>query len=404
MNLNPVILAIPMFFSLMALELVYESITNRKTYRLNDAVTNISTGTLQQLTNTFKALIKVSIYVLLYEYVALYHFPENWWTFILAMVLWDFCYYWEHRMAHEVSLFWGGHSVHHQSEDYNLSVALRQTSTGFIWGFPFFLPMALLGISPTQFVLVGGLNLLYQFWIHTEHIKKLPSWFELVFNTPSHHRVHHARNPKYIDKNYAGILIIWDRMFGTFKEEEEKPYYGITTPLQSWNPVYANFAHYIHLFGQAKQARTWGDTFRILFKPPGWMPDYLGGYQAVKKVEQGYSKYDKKINIRVNAYILVQFFAAMAFNAFFFFKHSAFPLDLKFAYGFWIVWTSLMFGFLFEYSKWWLDGLEILRLACIPLGIYWMMQLGVSLPSSILVAAIVFVGLSLLAFLFLRRK
>ncbi|MEM9930040.1 MAG: sterol desaturase family protein, partial [Bacteroidota bacterium] len=208
MNLNPVILAIPMYFTLMLIELVYERLTQRRTYRLNDAVTNISTGTLQQLTGTFTKVFKIAIFAWVYS-LAPYHFPVNGWTFALTFILTDLCYYWEHRMAHEVSLFWGGHSVHHQSEDYNLSVALRQTSTGFIWGIPFFIPLALIGLDPMQFTLAMGFNLLYQFWIHTEHIDRLPSWFEAVFNTPSHHRVHHGRDPKYLDKNYAGVFIVW---------------------------------------------------------------------------------------------------------------------------------------------------------------------------------------------------
>ena len=138
MNLNPVILAIPMYFTLMAVEIIYESITKRKTYRLNDAITNISTGTLQQLTGTFLKIIKIGIYTLVFEHFALFRIEPSWASFWILFILWDLCYYWEHRMAHEVSLFWGGHSVHHQSEDFNLSVALRQSSTAMIWGFPFF--------------------------------------------------------------------------------------------------------------------------------------------------------------------------------------------------------------------------------------------------------------------------
>ncbi len=190
------VLAIPMYFGLMALELVYEAISDKKTYRLSDAITNISTGTLQQTTGVFFSIIKIGIYAAVYEHFALHHLPNNTWTFIALFIFYDIAYYWEHRLAHTVNLFWGGHVVHHQSEDYNLSVALRQTSTGFIWGFPFFLPMALMGFDPKMLLLVGGLNLLYQFWIHTEHIKKMPMWFEAIFNTPSHHRVHHGRNPK----------------------------------------------------------------------------------------------------------------------------------------------------------------------------------------------------------------
>lgn len=404
MDLNPVIIAIPMYFTLMGVELVYESITQEKTYRLNDSITNISTGTLQQLTNTFIAIFTIGLYTLIYEHLAIFHIEQTWTSFFVAMLFYDLCYYWEHRMAHRISLFWGGHVVHHQSEEYNLSVALRQTSTGFIWGLPFFLPMALLGFSPIQFVLVGGLNLLYQFWIHTEHIKKMPRWFEYIFNTPSHHRVHHGRDPKYIDKNYAGIWIFWDRMFGTFKEEEETPHYGITTPLASWNPVYANFAHYIDLYRITRKSKSISDTLKILFKPPGWLPDYLGGFQAPKAVAEDYQKFNQNSNLAINSYILVQFVVALGFNAWYFFQNTQFDPITKTIFAIWIIITTLMFGFLFEHNKRWLNVLEILRLLVIPAGLFIMVQAGYAIPSWLLIFATLFAVGSILIFSWLVQK
>lgn len=403
MNLNPVIIAIPMYFTLMAIELAYESYTRRKTYRLNDAVTNISTGTLQQLTNTFLALFKIGIYTYLYEQFAIFQLEQTWLTFILAMIFWDFCYYWSHRMAHEISLFWGGHVVHHQSEDFNLSVALRQTSTGFIWGLPFYMPMAILGVHPVQYVLAGGLNLLYQFWIHTEHIKKLPRWFELIFNTPSHHRVHHGRDPKYLDRNYAGILIIWDRMFGTFKEEEERPNYGITKPLNSWNPVYANFAHYIDLFRATRQSRKLSDTLKILFKPPGWMPEYLGGVHKPGEVTGDYQKYNEHTTTAINIYIFIQFMAALAINSLYFFQSKQFDPTTKVIYAIWIITTTLMFGFLFESKSRWPAVLEVLRLLAIPVGFFAMAVFDYAVPQWVFITGAVFAALSIAAFLRLMR-
>lgn len=373
MDFNPVILAIPMYFTLMAVELIYERITKRKTYRLNDAVTNINAGVIQQLLNTFTAVFKIALYTLIYEQAAFFNLPDHWLVFVLAMIAWDFCYYWSHRMAHEVSLFWGGHVVHHQSEEYNLSVALRQTSTGFIWGFPFYIPMALLGINPIYYALAGGFNLLYQFWIHTEHINRLPRWFEAVFNTPSHHRVHHGRDPKYLDKNYAGILIIWDRMFGTFKQEEERPNYGITKPLKSWNPVYANVAHYIDLARNIRGVKSMGDGLRILFNHPGWMPDYLGGADQPKSVESSYKKYDRHVN-GLSGYLLVQFILFLLINAFYFFSFSGFVPTLKIAFAIWIMGSALMFGMLFERSAIWLRSLEVARLLMLPLLFYGLHQ------------------------------
>ncbi len=402
MDLNPVIIAIPMYFTLMAAELVYESVTHRNTYRLNDAVTNISTGTLQQLTNTFLTLFGIGVYTLVFEHFALMELPRTWATFAIAFVVWDLCYYWEHRMAHTISLFWGGHVVHHQSEDFNLSVALRQTSTGFIWGLPFYLPMALLGFHPMQFVFVGGINLLYQFWIHTEHIGKMPRWFEAIFNTPSHHRVHHGRDPKYIDKNFAGVFIVWDRLFGTFTEERERPHYGITTPLKSWNPVYANFAHYIDLARVVRKARSIGDAFRILFKRPGWLPEYLGGAVAVKPVEATYQKYDARDAWEINAYVLVQFLGALLINALYFFQHASLDPITKACYALWILVTTLMFGFLFEHKNGWLSALELARLAAIPAGMGLVARAGIPLPAPAIGLGLLFAAASMLAFAWLK--
>ncbi len=397
MNLNPVILAIPMYFTLMAVELVVEGITRHKTYRLNDAVTNISTGTLQQVTGTFFRIIQVGIYVFIYEQLALLHIEANGLSFAALFILWDFCYYWEHRAAHSINLFWGGHVVHHQSEDYNLSVALRQSSTAFIWGFPFYLPLAFMGFDPVHFVLVGGFNLLYQFWIHTEHIGKLPGWIEAVFNTPSHHRVHHGRDPKYIDKNYAGVFIIWDRLFGTFQAEEERPHYGITKPLRSWNPVYANFAHYIDLWGWLRQVHSVKDAIQLLVRKPGWLPDYMGGYQAPQAVPPAYQKYTTSIPLSLNLYILIQFIAALLINTLFFFKNTDFAFSVKAGFAGWIVLTTLLFGFMFEKRSRWVAALEILRLLCIPLGLLVLAGAGIALPGLAIGAAWMFCLISLFA-------
>ncbi len=399
MDLSPVIIAIPMYFTLMGIELVYEAVTRKKTYRLNDAITNISTGVLQQLTGTFMKIVTIGIYVLVFETLAVWQLGANWWTFALVFILYDLCYYWSHRLAHEISLFWGGHVVHHQSEDFNLSVALRQSSTSFIWSTPFYLPLAVLGFDPVQFVLVGGLNLLYQFWIHTEHINRMPRWFEAVFNTPSHHRVHHGRDPKYIDRNYAGVFIIWDRMFGTFKAEEERPHYGITRPLNSWNPVYANFAHYIDLFKTARRAHNVRDALGILFRPPGWAPEYLGGPQYPKEVNDGYHKYDRHPNsVWMNLYILTQFLVALGINAFYFFGNDSFDWLTKTLFAVWIVVTTLMFGFLFESRKRWLMALEVIRLLSAPLGVYGLSLAGFTAPGWLLLLAAGYALLSLAAF------
>jgi sterol desaturase/sphingolipid hydroxylase (fatty acid hydroxylase superfamily) len=378
------VLAIPIYFGLMAVELAYEAIINKKTYRLSDAITNISTGTLQQTTGVFFEIVKIGIYAAIFEHFAFYELPNNAWTFAALFILYDLAYYWEHRLAHTVSLFWGGHVVHHQSEDYNLSVALRQTSTGFIWGFPFFLPMALIGFDPKMLLLIGGLNLLYQFWIHTEHIDRLPRWFEWVFNTPSHHRVHHGRNPKYIDKNFAGVFIIWDRLFGTFKEEEERPTYGVTTPLQSWNPLYANISHYIYLFRTTSKSRSAMDSLRILFKKPGWQPDYMGGYLSPTMPDEDYQKYNTPVLPSRNKYVFAHFLLLLFVVPLFFFLQKDMILWLRFYYAAWIVMTTLSFAFMFEKSAAWLWWFEVSRmLALVVLSYFVADSLGLSAEATV---------------------
>lgn len=374
--MSVVIYAIPIFFTLMGIELLYESISKRKTYRLNDAITNISTGTLQQVSGAFFSVIKVGIYVFIFNHFALFSLSNNWITFSILFILYDLAYYWEHRMAHTISLFWGGHVVHHQSEDFNLSVALRQTSTGFIWGFPFYLPLALLGFDPKIFVLVAGLNLLYQFWIHTEHIDKMYGWFEAIFNTPSHHRVHHGRDPKYIDKNFAGVFIIWDRIFGTFIEEAERPTYGITTPLKSWNPLYANFAHYFDLGKLLRKSQSFSDSMKILFKPPGWRPEYLGGYEAPGLPEQNYQKYNRQIALKLNGYVIFQFLILLAIVPPFFFIEKDLSINLKLIYALWIMWTTISFGLIFETPTKYFKFFEVLRLVFLPLYTWYLVLCG----------------------------
>ena len=387
MELSPLVLAIPMYFLLMGIEFAYERWSGRHTYRLADAVTNINTGILNQITSIFFKLIKVGIYIWVYEQFALTQLPENAWTFALLFVLWDFVYYWEHRLAHTVSLFWGGHSVHHQSEDYNLSVALRQSSTAFIWGAPLYLPLALLGFSPTHFVLVGGFNLLYQFWIHTEHIRKLPRWFEAIFNTPSHHRVHHGRNLAYLDKNYAGVFIIWDKLFGSFEPEGQRPVYGVTTPLASWNPLYANVAHYKWLFAQVGKARTWADRWRILAKPPGWLPGYLGGFRAPQEAAPDYQKYASRAHRSLQTYVFVQFLLQLGVAALFFFQQAQWATLPRIGFTVWLVWSSLLLGFLLERHTATVHHLEIARWLAVPCllallgGWYGLAAVAVALPN-----------------------
>ena len=274
-----IVFATPIFLLLIALEFVWgrrraRNGTGHDSYRMNDAINSISLGILSQLGGVLTKLLTVGIYTAVFGAVALYphlEFWSTWYGVLLALVFYDLCYYWLHRAGHVVALFWAAHVVHHQSQHYNLSTALRQTSSGAFFGWIFYLPMAIAGVPPLVFGIVALIDLLYQFWVHTEQIGKL-GWFDRVFCSPSNHRVHHAVNDPYLDKNYGGILVLWDRLFGSFQVETEPCVYGTRGQLNSWDPLWANFEVYSALARDAWHTRNWGDKVRIWFKPPGWQP------------------------------------------------------------------------------------------------------------------------------------
>jgi len=352
LNFNPIVLSIPIFFILIGVELLIERLTHKELYRLPDAIANMSCGITSQLSGLFLTVFGIGVYQVVFENLALFTIERNWLYWLVLFLLVDLAYYWAHRMSHQINLFWGGHVVHHQSEDYNLSVALRQSSIQIIWTFAFSLPIAFLGFETFDFALVSAFNTLYQFWIHTETIGKM-GWFEYVFNTPSHHRVHHGRDPKYIDKNHAGSLIIWDKMFGTFQPEEEKPTYGITKPLNSWNAAFANVSHYVEMGKDLKRIPSWSDKIRYLFKKPGWLPAYLGGYRAAPQVDKStYRKYDTPAPMLLNVYVLFQYILCLIGTALFLFNANAFSLVEKAIVAILISIVVVNSGVLFEQRPW----------------------------------------------------
>jgi alkylglycerol monooxygenase len=360
MNVNPIILSIPIFFILIGIELLVERFTHKELYRLPDAVANLSCGITSQLSGLFLKIFAIGIYQYLFENFSFFSWGPGksegviiWCYWIVLVLLVDLAYYWAHRMSHEINLFWGGHVVHHQSEDYNLSVALRQSSLQVVWTFGFSLPIAFLGFRTQDFALIAAFNTLYQFWIHTETINKLPRWFEFIFNTPSHHRVHHGRDPKYIDKNHAGSLIIWDRMFGTFQEEEEKPTYGITKPINSWNAAWANMSHYADMGKDLSHIRKWSDKAKYLFKKPGWLPDELGGYRPAPEVDKStYKKYDTPSGLYLNWYVLFQYALCLVGTSLFLFNAAKFNLPEKAFITILISIVVVNCGVLFEQRSW----------------------------------------------------
>ena len=279
-------LAIPVFFLLIGVELVAARLLERDSYRLSDSLSDLSCGILQQVLEVFLKTALFAGYAWLYAAHRWLEVPANAaWAWAACFVGVDFCYYWFHRWSHEVNAGWAAHVVHHQSEEYNLTVALRQGAFQPALSWVFYLPLAVLGFPPAMFLAVSSFNTLYQFWIHTRLVGRLGP-LEWVLNTPSHHRVHHARNPEYIDRNHGGTLIVWDRLFGTFGAERQEPVYGITRPLASWNPVWANLHYWAEMWQLARRARRPLDRVRVLWKRPGWRPDELGGYVAPPEVDR----------------------------------------------------------------------------------------------------------------------
>jgi len=269
-----IVLATPVFFGLIALELLVARRRGLVTYGWADALNSIGLGMLSQLVGVFTKLFTLGIYVWVYEHAALFELDaRSPWVWAGALLAYDFLYYWLHRAGHTVALFWAAHVVHHQSEEYNLSTALRQTGSGWLAGWLFYLPMALAGVPPLVFAVVALIDLLYQFWVHTRLVGRL-GWFDRWFCAPSNHRVHHAVNDVYLDRNYGGILVVWDRLFGTFQPELDDPpcVYGTRSPLQSWNPLWANVEVYASLVQDSRRTRRFADKCRVWLKPPGWRP------------------------------------------------------------------------------------------------------------------------------------
>jgi len=267
--------AVPIFLVLVLLEIASARITGRGRYEAKDSAASLIMGFGSTLAPVFGgAAIGTIVFTAAYEF-RLMDIPNTWWAVALCFVLDDLRYYWWHRIGHEHRWFWASHVVHHTSQHYNLTTALRQTWTGqIITQVVFKTPLVLIGFHPAMVLFVGALNLIYQFWIHTEQINKMGP-FEWIFNTPSHHRVHHAINPKYLDSNYAGALIIWDRMFGSFvPEDDTEPLrYGIVNVLGTFNPLIISFHEWIGIGRDVVGAKSLRDAFGYLFGPPGWSPD-----------------------------------------------------------------------------------------------------------------------------------
>ncbi|MBL7814177.1 MAG: sterol desaturase family protein [Saprospiraceae bacterium] len=314
--------AMPAFLFFVLLEKGYGVLVGKDTLRNMDTISSLSSG----ITNVVKDVLGLSVSILTYswlvEHIAIYKIENKLITYIITFIVLDFQGYWVHRWAHEINIFWNKHAIHHSSEDYNLACALRQSISSFINLFTFFLiPAALLGVPKEVIAIVAPIHLFAQFWYHTQHINRM-GFLEKIIVTPSHHRVHHAINSEYLDKNYAQIFIIFDKIFGTFQEElpEAPPVYGITRPAATWNPIKINFQHLWLLIKDAWRAENWRDKLTIWFKPTGWRPADVAARYPIPKIDDPYhfEKYEPQSSKTLNAWAWVQFMAVVVLVFYFF--------------------------------------------------------------------------------------
>jgi sterol desaturase/sphingolipid hydroxylase (fatty acid hydroxylase superfamily) len=304
------LIAMPAFLFLVLLEKWWGWYKDKDTVRNMDMISSLSSG----ITNVTKDVLGLSIAILGYQWlaerVAIVHVEKGILTYAIAFMALDFAGYWVHRIDHEYNFFWNSHIVHHSSEEFNLACALRQSISVFVRIFAvFLLPAALLGVPAGVIAIVAPLHLFAQFWYHTRHIHKM-GFLEKIIVTPSHHRIHHAINPEYIDKNYSQIFIFWDKLFGTFQEElaDVEPVYGITRPVHTWNPIKINFIHLWLLIQDAWRTGSIKDKFRIWLMPTGWRPADVAEKYPVYKITDVYhfEKYDTRASVALQAWSWVQ--------------------------------------------------------------------------------------------------
>lgn len=268
---DPVVYAIPFFLITIGLELYINWKERKGLYETKDSLASIGMGIGSLVIDLIMKTLAFTAYIYLFQF-RLFDIGWHWWSWVLILFADDFTFYWHHRLSHEVRILWAAHVNHHSSEHYNLSTALRQSWAEQLYKFFWWMWLPLIGFDPLMMMMMMSFSLIYQYWVHTELIHRFPKWFEFVFNTPSHHRVHHASNIRYLDQNHAGILIIWDRLFGTFSEErdEEKPVYGITKNIHTYNLFKIASHEFVDIWHDVKNAPTFSDKLKYIFYSPGW--------------------------------------------------------------------------------------------------------------------------------------
>jgi sterol desaturase/sphingolipid hydroxylase (fatty acid hydroxylase superfamily) len=349
------LIAMPVFLALVLFEKWYGWYKGNDTVRQMDMISSLSSG----ITNVTKDVLGLSIIIMSYSWlvnrIAVVHIKSGVLVYIIAFIALDFAGYWVHRIAHRYNIFWNNHIIHHSSEDFNLACALRQSIAEIIKIFTIFLlPAALLGLPANVIAVVAPIQLFAQFWYHTQHINKM-GWLEKIIVTPSHHRVHHAINPQYIDKNFSQIFIIWDKLFGTFQEElpAVPPVYGITRPVRTWNPIKINFVHVWLLIKDAWYTKKWKDKLRIWLMPTGWRPDDVVEKFPVYKIEDVYNfeKYDTRYSAALLTWSWIQLAGLLMTIAYLFANIAGIGTPGIFVYGFYIFLTVYAYSELMDRNR-----------------------------------------------------
>jgi alkylglycerol monooxygenase len=359
--------AIPGFLILIAIEYGASCWMQLKVNRLFDTISSLSSG----ITNVVKDILGLSIIIISYTWMvnhwAIFEVRSELWLYIIAFIGLDFAGYWSHRFSHTINIFWNRHIIHHSSEEFNLACALRQSVSEIFAVFTIlFLPMAILGVPAKVVAIVGPLHLFAQFWYHTRLIGRM-GWLEYIIVTPSHHRVHHAINPRYMDKNYGQIFIIWDKMFGSFQPEldDDPPVYGITRPAQTWNPWIINYQHLWLMITDAWRTKSWQDKLRIWFMPTGWRPEDVKvkfPVESISDVRQQ-EKYHTEGSALFKTWVTMQLFFTLFFMMFLFNNIGNIPGEQIMIYGGFIFAMVFAFTSLMDGSLWAIFG-EVVKLVC----------------------------------------
>jgi sterol desaturase/sphingolipid hydroxylase (fatty acid hydroxylase superfamily) len=343
------IIAMPLFLVLILIEMAYGNFKFKQKIPLMDSVSSISSG----MTNSVKDVLGLSISFISYDWmlskVGIFHLEANFITYSIAFIAIDFYGYWGHRLAHQINFLWNKHAIHHSSEEFNLACALRQTISSFVNLFTFLLlPAALLGVPTKVIVITLPIQLFLQFWYHTTYIKKM-GFLEKILVTPSHHRVHHAINPEYMDKNHSQIFIIWDKLFGTFQEEliTVPAVFGITRPAQTWNPIRINFQHLQLLIADAWRSKNWKDKLTIWFKPTGWRPENFEEIYPVRKIKDvfAFQKYNSSHSKKLIYWSVAQALITLIFVSYLFNNIATIGMPNIFIYG------AFLYLTIFSYSE-----------------------------------------------------